>query len=775
MFNKLFQHFRNSGNPTDQPELISQSVALTDLVIAKMRSDALASNYKKQVSQFKNSTDEEKSITALHLYLLGEQILLKQEILQQHEILNFRKQLFSEFEVLQRSEPFAIALQELNIQEYSLSGMFLNHVIDRSYEILGSMKNNLLTEAKQLIREHASDSAVQQDLSLLSRDLFNTLENSLGKEKVINLYQGIYYKMTAQYRLLEGFSCLINMMPEGDLNIDQLEVLNKIQIQNLLLEKIETLESTNDRLSHEISERRKIEQELKESESLLNKIIESAMDAMVLLNSSGSIDYWSLQSETLLGWTRSEIIGQLFAQKLLPSDHQATFNQAMEDFVVRRESTAQKKRFETKLLNKAGEQIDVEISMTSVKLKDQYIVSAFIRNISQRKEYEREILEARDKAEEASAAKLTFLSMMSHEIRTPLNAVIGTTQLLLEEDPRKDQLENLNILKFSAENLLSIINDILDFNKAEEGKVVLENKPFNLEVLCNNIVNSFIPKSKEKGIQIKFENKLKRINLVSGDETRLSQVLINLFGNAVKFTSKGSVMLSVELINLNNRQGEVKFEVIDTGIGIPKDKIASIFDRFTQVHEHDSKANYGGTGLGLPIAKNIVKLMGGDLAISSVPGLGSTFYFSIKLPIPFKEGVQTNKSSKEEFAIIHHKKILIVEDHKINQIVATKFLKKYQCEIDIAENGLEAVKIMEESPQYDLILMDLEMPLMNGYEAALAIRELEKDKSQTPIVALSANALLDVSKKVQEAGMNGYISKPFEAKHFYAQIADNIR
>ncbi|MEL7148495.1 MAG: ATP-binding protein, partial [Bacteroidota bacterium] len=547
------------------------------------------------------------------------------------------------------------------------------------------------------------------------------------------------------------------------------------QIQNLLIEKIETLESTNDRLSHEINERRKIEQELKESESLLNKIIESAMDAMVLLNANGNIDYWSIQSEKLMGWSRSEIIGQMFSEKLLPLESRSTFNDVMRDFVLRTDPTEQKKRFETRLINKLGTQIDVEISMTSVKLKEQYIVSAFIRDIGQRKDYEREIIEARDKAEEASAAKLTFLSMMSHEIRTPLNAVIGTTQLLLEEDPRKDQLENLNILKFSAENLLSIINDILDFNKAEEGKLVLENKPFNLEVLCNNVVNSFTPQSKEKGIAIKFDNKLKRINLVSGDETRLSQVLINLFGNAVKFTSRGSVALSVELINLNNRVGEVKFEVIDSGIGIPKEKIARIFDRFTQVHEHDSKANYGGTGLGLPIAKNIVKLMGGDLAISSLPGIGSTFYFSIKLPIPFKEGVQATKSNKEEFAAIHNKRILIVEDHKINQIVATKFLKKYQCEIDIAENGQEAVKIMEESPCYDLILMDLEMPVMNGYEAALAIRKIETGKPQTPIVALSANALLDVSKKVQEAGMNGYISKPFEAAHFYAQIADNIR
>ena len=566
------------------------------------------------------------------------------------------------------------------------------------------------------------------------------------------------------------------MVPEADLNIDQLEVLNKIQIQNLLIEKIEVLENTNEKLSHEISEKLKIEEELKESESLLNKIIESALDSMVLLNENGEIDYWSPQSEKLTGKLKSEVFGKKCSEELIPSEFKSEFESQIIAYTNRSKPLDEKKRFESKLTCNNGEEIDVEISMTSVKLKDRFILSAFIRDISERKNYVREILEARDKAEEASAAKLTFLSMMSHEIRTPLNAVIGTSQLLLAENPRKDQLENLNILKFSAENLLSIINDILDFNKAEEGKMVLENQPFNLETLCNNIVNSFIPVSKEKGIMIKFDNKLKRINLVSGDETRLSQVLINLFGNAVKFTSSGSVILTAELINLNNRIGEVKFEVIDTGIGIPKDKINSIFDRFTQVHEPNKKENYGGTGLGLPIAKNIDRIMGGDLTISSIPGLGSTFYFSIKLPIPFKEGISAKDNNNEEFGIIFNKNILIVEDHKINQIVATKFLRKYKCQIDIAENGEEAVQIIEQDVnKYDLILMDLEMPVMNGYDAAIAIRKINNGADQTPIVALSANALLDVSKKVQEAGMNGYISKPFDAKHFYAQIADNIK
>lgn len=756
---------------------MKNTVELINLIVQKIQSDALSQKYIRQVEQFEKSSDVQKSSSMLNIYLLGEQILLNQQQISQKEKLDFRRKLIADFEGLDEKIHFKIACQEVVDQESSIGAIFLTNIIKKAAESQQIKTDKAFLLKKAEILNYISGQQIDSSkLISHSRSLFQTLTACEDKESIINLYQNVYFKLSDQYRLVEGFTFLINMIPEGDLNIDQLEVLNKIQIQSLLLEKIETLEETNQKLSHEINERLKIEEELKESESLLNKIIESALDSMVLLNENGEIDYWSAQSEKLTGRLKSDIFGKKFSDELLPDTHKAKFEREIFDFINKINPLEEKKRFETLIKCNNGEEIDVEISMTSVKLKDRYILSAFIRNISQRKEYEREIIEARDKAEEASAAKLTFLSMMSHEIRTPLNAVIGTSQLLLEEDPRKDQLENLNILKFSAENLLSIINDILDFNKAEEGKMVLENQPFNLEFLCENIVNSFKPVSKEKGITIKFDNKLKRINLVSGDETRLSQILINLFGNAVKFTSTGSVVLSAELINLNKRIGEVKFEVIDTGIGIPKEKIESIFDRFTQVHEPNKKEKYGGTGLGLPIAKNIVKIMGGDLSIMSNPGLGSTFYFSIKLPIPFKEGLTTKDSSEKEFSVIFNKKILIVEDHKINQIVASKFLRKYECLIDIAENGEEAVKMIESnSNKYDLILMDLEMPVMNGYDAAIAIRKIENNTEQTPIVALSANALLDVSKKVQEAGMNGYISKPFDAKHFYAQIADNIK
>lgn len=755
---------------------MNNTVALINLLVQKIQPDTLSQNYIGQAEQYEKLSEEKQSASALNMYLLGEQILIKQQQIKPEEKLPFRKSLISQFNGIEHDTQFKIACESIKDQELSLSVIFIESLLENAKSGTSIENADSLQNQADLAQEKYQNKQIDSgEFIALSKKLFEDISEFIEKEEAVKVYLDTYYELSDQYRLVEGFSFLINLMPQDDIKIDELEILNKIQIQSLLLEKIESLEKTNERLSHEINEKLKVEEELKESESLLNKIIESALDSMVLLNEKGEIDYWSPQSEKLTGRMKSDIFGKKFSEELLPSAYKSAFESEIYDFINQLNPIEEKKRFESRIKCHDGHEIDVEISMTSVKLKDRYIISSFIRDISQRKEYEREIIDARDKAEEASAAKLTFLSMMSHEIRTPLNAVIGTSQLLLAENPRKDQLENLNILKFSAENLLSIINDILDFNKAEEGKMVLESQPFNIETLCNNIVNSFIPVSKEKGITIKFTNKLKRINLVSGDETRLSQVLINLFGNAVKFTSSGSVILSAELINLNDRIGEVKFEVIDTGIGIPKEKIASIFDRFTQVHEPNKKEKYGGTGLGLPIAKNIVKLMGGDLSISSIPGLGSTFYFSIRLPIPYKEGLTTNDAANEEFGVIYNKNILIVEDHKINQIVASKFLKKYECNIDIAENGEEAVKIIKaHNKKYDLILMDLEMPVMNGYEAAIEIRKIENKSEQTPIVALSANALLDVSKKVQEAGMNGYISKPFEAKHFYAQIADNI-
>ncbi|MGB3466442.1 MAG: response regulator [Cyclobacteriaceae bacterium] len=752
---------------------MKETFKLLDFIVEKIYPDELAENYFRLVNRFKDADKTVGNTSGLNLYLLGEQQLIRQKQLANVDKLAFRKTTFSKFTDLPGNKYFALALLDFAQQRKSLSAIFLQNLYTQlaDKEIITGDR----MEGDDRIEEHLG--SLQPDvLTARSRQLYEKSKDSLGEEKTAHIFHQIYNDLYSSSRLLEGFSQVLCMIPEEIRTVEQIEFSEANAVKYTLRENADRLESENKRLSKEIEEVHQIEEELKESESLLNKIIESALDAMVLLNEKGEIDYWSAQSERLTGKQKSDIFGKKFSERLLPDEYRDTFDEHVEKFVKGDESLEGKKRFETKLKIHDSQEIDVEISMTSVKLKERFILSAFIRDISQRKDYEREILDARDKAEEASAAKLTFLSMMSHEIRTPLNAVIGTSQLLLAENPRKDQLENLNILKFSAENLLSIINDILDFNKAEEGKMVLESQPFNLELLCNNIVNSFTPLAKEKGISISFKNKLKRINLVSGDETRLSQVLINLFGNAVKFTSEGSVMLSAELINLNDRIGEVKFEIIDTGIGITKDKIGSIFDRFTQVHEYNKEEKYGGTGLGLPIAKNIVGLMGGDLMLNSIPRVGSTFYFSIKLPIPFKEGLQTQNASKGEFDIITNKKILIVEDHKINQIVASKFLKKYQCTIDIAENGEEAVNLIESGQsEYDLILMDLEMPKMNGYDAAIAIRKLEEGSEETPIVALSANALLDVSKKVLEAGMNGYISKPFEAQHFYAQIADNIK
>ncbi len=777
MLGKILNWFKGAHSSNYNSRYVSEAIELIDLVLHEIQVESFSKNYVRQVSQFKDSLTNSTGDNTLNIYLLGEQILIKQNIVRSKDKLNYRKQLFVRFDHIKNKRSFKIALMDQELQEMHLAAMFLTSILNKSISILGSMKENLLLSNKKLVEEYLKEKDNREKLLNLSGDIFDVLKGYLGNEATLKIYQDKYYELSEIFHLLEGFPFLINLVPEGNLNIDQLETLNKVQIQSLLMEKIDTLEYTNQQLSHEIKEKEKIENELIESENLLNKIIESAMDSMVLLDESGHIEYWSVQSEYLLGWDNSEIVGQLFTEKLIPSDLKEDFLFNLKDIGIHQEGSQDKRILETQLLHKEERSIDVEISLASVKLSKKWIVCAFIRDISQRKVYENEILQSRDKAEEASAAKLQFLSMMSHEIRTPLNAVIGTSQLLLEENPRKDQLENLNILKFSAENLLGIINDILDFNKVEEGKLILDSQSFNLDLLCENVVNSFIPQAKEKGIEIKYQNKLKRINLVLGDETRLSQVLINLFGNAVKFTSTGSVVLSVELINLNDRLGEVKFEIIDTGIGISPEKINSVFDRFTQVHQFDAKKKYGGTGLGLSISKNIVNLMGGKLFVSSKQGIGSNFYFSVKLPIPFKEDPSITEKEGDEFHIIFNKKILIVEDHKINQIVASKFLKKYKCVVEIAENGEIAVnKVKENENEYDLILMDLEMPVLDGYEAAIAIRNHEKDTEfYTPIVALSANALMDVSKKVQDAGMNGYISKPFDSQHFYAQIADNIK
>ncbi|UII26977.1 ATP-binding protein [Fulvivirga maritima] len=396
------------------------------------------------------------------------------------------------------------------------------------------------------------------------------------------------------------------------------------------------------------------------------------------------------------------------------------------------------------------------------------------QDFTHEKKQEEELIRAKEEAENASQAKADFLSVMSHEIRTPLNAVIGLAHILLEESPQDHQLENLNTLKFSAENLLSLINDILDFNKLEAGRVDMEAIDFNLLDTLKGIKQSLVLRAKKQPIDIQTRIDIKVPEYVKGDSTRLSQILNNLTGNALKFTSEGHIIISAHVAEETEHNISIQFSIKDSGIGIANDKHEQIFNKFSQA-EKETTRKFGGTGLGLAITKKLINLMGGEIRVESILGKGSNFYFTIAFEKSNKKAADENKTNLSDIGNESLKgiTILLVEDNVVNQMVATKFLDMWGIEVEKAENGVEALtKVTNKT--YDLILMDLQMPEMDGYTASREIRAMGGDFDKVPIIALTASALSDIRSNVMAAGMNDFVSKPFNPKDLYEKISANL-
>jgi len=405
-----------------------------------------------------------------------------------------------------------------------------------------------------------------------------------------------------------------------------------------------------------------------------------------------------------------------------------------------------------------------------------HFYAAFVKNIKQLKDLadsEKQLNEklevAMVKSEKSSQVQSDFLSTMSHEIRTPLNAVIGMSNLLMMESPRPDQKENLEILRFSAGNLLTLINDVLDFNKIESGKIAFENIKFNLSELMNNICGGQMMKASEKGLNFQLHvDDFFKSRYVIGDPTRLSQILFNLVSNAIKFTTKGGVRVNVTCAQDRLNEVVIRFSIKDTGIGISDEKINAIFEPFTQ-ESITTTRQFGGTGLGLAIVKRLLELQGVNISLVSEMGVGSEFYFLMTLPVssemivteePAVRTVVTNMD-RADYRLANLQ-VLIAEDNPVNVMLMKKLFSKWGITPVIAENGERAVELFQYG-NFDIILMDLQMPVMDGFQASKAIRKMpDPRKANVPIIALTASALFDIKDRVYGAGINDYVSKPFK-------------
>ena len=473
-----------------------------------------------------------------------------------------------------------------------------------------------------------------------------------------------------------------------------------------------------------------------------------------------------------MGYTREELLSGRRFQELLSiggrifhETHFAPLLQ-MQGFI---------NEVQLELVTRAG--VPIPVLVNSVQRKDAagrgVINRTTLFNISDRKKFERELVLARRKAEQAAKAKADFLSMVSHEIRTPMNAIIGIASLLQRTELSAQQQKYIRILSSSSENLLGLINHILDFSKLDAGKATLEERNINLRQLIYGTIFSLNVKAEEKRIAVVAEVDEAVPPFVLGDPVKLGQVLTNLVGNAIKFTEMGAVTVSVQVREALQDSVSLDFAVTDTGIGIPEDRLATIFEEFTQA-DYDIGMKYGGTGLGLAISRKLVELHGARIGVKSTPGKGSSFYFTLRMKLGWEEA-EADAEGRADTQAIQGLRVLVAEDNDINVFMLTQFLKKWGASFDVVGDGRQAVQRVQEA-EYDLVLMDVRMPVMDGYEATRAIRDLPGlNHARIPIIAVTASTRIGLETRTSAAGFTDFIGKPYKPSELAAIIVKHAR
>ncbi len=509
--------------------------------------------------------------------------------------------------------------------------------------------------------------------------------------------------------------------------------------------------------------------DLQQSEEKYRRLVEESTEIIFSLTETFLLHYVSPNVKQFLGYDSDEVTGRSIFDFLNPDDL-GVFQEMLgesKDFLATTqflEFRLRHKNGEYRVFNSNGKLIEDKSGIHRY-------YTGVARDISKLKETQRELLLAKEKAEQASLIKSQFLSVMSHEIRTPMNAVIGLAHFLMDENPRPDQLENLKTLQFSAENLMALINDILDYNKIDSGKVELERTPFDLRNIVHRIVHSHSFQASEKSLKISCEIDEEIPQTLIGDSLRLGQIVNNLVSNAIKFTEKGFVRISLFREFTKGNHTEVRFVFEDSGIGIPENKRKTIFEAFTQASSSTSR-KYGGTGLGLAIVKRLVELNGGEIEVSARRGGGSIFEFTL----PF-EFIDTKSLEAEKAGLLKSQRslenasILVAEDNTVNQILIRKFLTKWNVkELVIASDGLEALQQFQ-AGDFDLVLLDLQMPELDGFAVARGIRSTpDQKKNEVPILALTAASLNEVKEEMRINGINDFIPKPFTPETLFEKI-----
>jgi PAS domain S-box-containing protein len=508
----------------------------------------------------------------------------------------------------------------------------------------------------------------------------------------------------------------------------------------------------------DITEKKEVAKHIKIQETLLNNILNNLPINIYLKNEEGKVVFINDAAAKTMNRSKEEILNK-DEFDVFPEE---TARAVREDDQKVREGKVPKITEDNSLFKKYYLRGKIPFTIDSMGP----LLLGYSIDISERMIAQQEAIDAKQKAEESIQSKEKFISIMSHEIRTPMNAVVGITNLLLQKEHTADQKELLKGLKVSSENLLKILNNILDLSKIDSGKLVLESADMSLQEIIGSAVESNSFKAAEKNIVINIEVDKRIPAYIKGDSFRLSQILLNLLSNAVKFTDEGNIMISVKMLDESKENYHLLFTISDTGIGIPEEMLSEIFESFTQASSDISK-KYGGTGLGLTITKKLIEFQNGNIGVESTKNKGSKFIFDLT----FGKSDKKTAGKSEHIPEYDFKGLnaLIVEDNEMNQLVVVRFLEQQKISTSVASNGKEALSLIRKN-NFDFILMDLQMPEMDGYETSFFIRE-KLQNYKIPIIALTASASDDIEKKVLEAGMNDYITKPFEPTMLFSMIA----
>ncbi|AXY75713.1 response regulator [Paraflavitalea soli] len=529
-------------------------------------------------------------------------------------------------------------------------------------------------------------------------------------------------------------------------------IIRRLQRQQALIKELE--------LAH--NNERQFRQNLEKVSAEIHDLYNNAPCGYHSLDKDG---YFQAINQTELNWIgykREEVIGKLRFIDVLDDASAATIKRRFPQFI----KNGELREIRLSMMSKKGFIIPVSLHAIAIyNEQDEFISSrSTVFDVSEQEKIEEELKDAKRQADESAHVKEQFLANMSHEIRTPINAVIGFTNLLQKTSLTQEQEQFVHLVQSASESLLTIINDILDISKIEAGMLRIEKSPFSLRGLCSSLETMFQHKVQEKNLSLSIYIQEKIPDTLTGDAVRLTQVLVNLISNAIKFTQEGGISIVIIPIHETDTSIRLRFSVKDSGIGISPDKLDSIFDRFEQ-GETNTTRKYGGTGLGLSIVRNLIHLQEGSISVKSETGNGTEFLFELEYEILPMTDSEKNRHHLEVAesgnGLFEGVKILAVEDNQMNQLLMKHTFHSWNLHFELAENGQQAIDKLQRE-KYDLVLLDIQMPIMDGYLAAKTIRH--ELKSNIPIIAMTAHAMAGEREKCLSHGMNDYISKPIQEK-----------